>query len=251
MKDLFDVNDGTRPSRLELGKQSTGEQSREESEALIAYEAELTEVRESLPAFDFEVLSAASHRVEEEASPAQRAAPEAKRPWWRQWFIAPMLVAAMGLLLVFPSTLVDAPGVRDKGGQTDLAFYLWRSGKVLPGIQHQPLRAGDRVQFTYRADHHETMVLIGVDGDGVYTVFYPDEGDDPVRVLPTGRRVLEGSIKLDDAPGPETFVAVFGPGTVEAAMELVEQTYVAGGHEGLRELAESDPAVSVVSVRKK
>ena len=251
MKDLFDVNDGSRPSELELARQATGETPRVESEALAAFESELAAAREALPDFDFEVLRAASHRVVEESEEAVEAPRAAKRPWWRQWFVAPALVAALGVLLVLPSSIIDSPGVRDKGGQTDLGFYLWRSGRVLPGIPNQPLKAGDRVQFTYRADHHETMVLIGVDGDGVYTVFYPDDGEDPVRVLPTGRRVLEGSIELDDAPGPESFVAVFGPGSVEAAMELVSETYETGGHEALHALADEDPAISVVGVRKK
>ncbi len=248
MKDLFDVNDGSRPSALELARQATGEAPRVESEALAAFEEKLATARKSLPDFDYQVLRAASHRVVEETAEVPRAA---RRPWWRQWFVAPAMVAALGVLLVLPSSIVDSPGVRDKGGQTDLGYYLWRSGRVLPGIPNQPLKAGDRVQFTYRADHHDTMVLIGVDGDGVTTVFYPEDGDEPVRVLPTGRRVLEGSIKLDDAPGPESFVAVFGPGSVEAAMELVSQTYETGGHEALHALAEEDPAVSVLMVRKK
>ena len=70
-------------------------------------------------------------------------------------------------------------------------------------------------------------------------------------MLPGSRRVLEGSIKLDQAPGPETYVAVFDPGSVEAAMELVESAFDAGGHPALEALELSDPAVAIVVINKK
>jgi|GEM_PF-1521860 len=248
MADLFQPNDGSRPSGLALARMSTGETDRVEGEPLAAFEAQVADASEALPDFDFAILSAASHRVDDRDPLAPE--PRAKITWWRSWVLIPTLSVA----LLFFMTIIPGPSLenRVKGpGDTDLSFYLLRRGRVLPGIERAPLRAGDRIQFTYRADRHETMVLINVDGTGAFTVFYPEVGQEPVAVLPQGRHVLEGSIEVDDAPGPESYVAVFGPGSVEGALELVQATFESGGHEALEALEETDPAVSVVVIEKK
>lgn len=249
MADLFKPNDGSRPSQLALGQMHTGETERVEGEPLAAFEAELAAATQALPAFDFAVLSAASHRVDDATPQAEAPVVASGAPWWRTWLIFPAgLLALMMATVVLPP---DALENRVKGGETDLGYYLMRRGRVLPGVEKAPLAAGDRIQFTYRADLHETLVLINVDGNGDMDVFYPEDGQEPVAVLPTGRHVLEDSFVLDDAPGPETFVAVFGPGSVDEAMALVRAAYDAGGHPALEALEVSDPAVATVVIDKK
>jgi len=102
-----------------------------------------------------------------------------------------------------PGEPPDVP-IRLKGA-VDLSFYVMQEGSVHPGVEGEVLREGDRIQFTYLAAGHESVVLLSIDGDGVVTVFYPEVGEDPEPVVPDGPRVLEGSIELDDAPGPEVF----------------------------------------------
>ncbi len=84
------------------------------------------------------------------------------------------------------------------------------------------------IQFTYRgtSDH---LVLVGVDGRGSVVAYYPDEGERPVSVIPGERHVLDGSILLDDAPGPELFLAYFGEAPVSDVVELVRDEFQNGG----------------------
>ena len=84
MADLFQPNDGTRPSRLALGQMVTGEIPRVEGPALANFEAEVRPAQESLPAFDFEVLRAASHRVEDPVpgKVAEEETPRRGTAWW-------------------------------------------------------------------------------------------------------------------------------------------------------------------------
>jgi hypothetical protein len=251
MADLFQPNDGDRPSALDLGRMATGETDRVEGPELAAFEAEVSAARDALPTFDFEVLQSASHRVADDRPSMDVFDGGSERiVWWRSWILIPLLSVA--LLFFMTITPPNALENRIKGpGDTDLSYYLLRRGRILPGVEKAPLKPGDKVQFTYRADVYETMVLINVDGNGEYTVFYPESGQEPVEVLPGSRHVLDGSILLDGAPGPETFVAVFNPGSVERAMALVQATYEAGGHPALETLEDTDPAVAIVVIDKK
>jgi len=135
-------------------------------------------------------------------------------------------------------------------GDADLDFYVLVDGEVRPGVEGERLQEGDRVQFTYNAAGREGLVLMSVDGEGQLTVFYPAAGDTPEPIQPGDRHVLADSIELDDAEGPEHFVAVFGAHEVGEARELVEEAFDAGGGQGLADLAEEDPGVDVVRIEK-
>lgn len=241
---LLRINDGARPSRLALALALTGEAEPIEGPEAEAYAAEVQAAKAALPAFDFEVLRAASERLDEH--PLARPEPEAA-PWWRRFFIVPVLALAAAALISV--NLPDEPSRRSKGS-ADLDFLVLRDGQVTPGVEGEALSAGDRVQFTYDADGLDSLVLLSVDGAGTLSQFYPARGDTPVAVVPGERRVLEGSIVLDDAPGPELFVAVFGPSDVEEAKELVMQAWEAGGAAAVQALKDSDPALDVVTIGK-
>lgn len=233
------ANHGQRPSLLTLGRELTGESAPDPGHA-DAREVLSQAVRESAPpAFDWAVLQAAAARVTEPAPPPRAV------PWWRRaWPVWVPLLAVAGALFV-----VRQPGVNRVKGDVELEFLTLREGVVQPGVDGQPLREGDRVQFRYRSGGHADLVLLSVDGEGTVTVFYPARGDEPEPIVP-GSHVLEGSIVLDDAVGPETFLAVFGAGSVAAASELVEEAYRAGGHSGLARLEQSDPAVAAIHIQK-
>jgi len=256
---LLDINDGDRPSRLELGRQLTGElpsafSSSADTGALDAFSRAIEADRARLPAFDPEVLRAAAERLDD----APPTAPTPKRPWWRTWSVAllPLVVAALALFVV---QIPDGSNNRLKGinginGPADLDFFVLQDGEARPGVDGERVRPGDRVQFSYRSGGLDTLVIIGVDGAGTVTVFYPERGERPEPIEPDGRRVLEGSIELDDAPGPEVFVGVFGVEDVEQALELVESTYDDAGLMGVASLGHDDVdpglAIDVVRVEK-
>ena len=229
-------------SRLQLGRMAAGEVEREASPALAAFEEEVAAT--TLPAFDWVALQAASHRIEEPAPE-----PEAP-PWWRSWFrvLLPVAVAMLALVAI---RMPEDAGTHGTKGHADLDFFVEVDGAVRPGIEGETLTPGDRVQFTYRADGLDNLVLINVDGTGSLSVFYPEDPDgEPMPVVPGGRQLLEGSFRLDDAPGPEVFVAVFGVGSVDEAVELVADTYDEGGHDALERLPETDDGIDVVRVEK-
>ena len=157
----------------------------------------------------------------------------------------PALAAFAALLLwVRPD-----PGVRGKG-QVDLDFMVLEQGIVRPGVEGERLRAGDQIQFTYTAPGLDSVVLLSVDGEGTLTVFQPQVGDEPVAIVPGEKRVLEGSIILDDAPGPEVFVAVFGASDTLEAVQLAKDAWDAGGTPSVLALSEEDPAIATLRIQK-
>jgi hypothetical protein len=52
--------------------------------------------------------------------------------------------------------------------------------------------------------------------------------------------LLEGSVRLDDASGPEAFVAVFDAEDVSAARGRVDAAWADGGLAGLEQAAQAD-----------
>lgn len=240
MTALPPINDGARPSRLRLGRAATGEIPPISGPEAARYAAELDEARAQLAPFDAAILRAAAERVQD-----PRPVPT-PAPWVRRLWVLPSLALAFAaLLVVLPRGDTNRPK-----GSVDLDFLVLRDGMVQPGQHGGAYKAGDRLQFTYRADGLDRLVLLSIDGAGTLTVFYPAAGDEPVPVVPGDRHVLEGSIELDDAPGPEVFVAIFGPSSVEEAEEMALDAYKHGGADGLDALAKSDGATDTVRIEK-
>ncbi len=236
------INDGSRPSALRIARHHTGEEplSAAELAGAAAELAALEAEKGRVPAFDWTVLSAAAHRVEQPRTPA--VAP--RRSWW--WGFLPAL--AVGLVLVFMR--IPPEGNRLKG-EVNLGFYLLRDGQVLPGDPDGPVRADDRIQFTYHAATYDSIVLLSLDGRGQLTVFYPETGEEPQPVIPGETHVLEGSIRLDDAPGPETFIAFYGVDSVSEARERAQGAWKEEGIAGLRALAAQSPDVALLVLERR
>lgn len=242
----ININDGTRPSRLTLDRRATGEL---EGEVPQDHREALAAAKARVAPFDFEILRAASHRVvEEPAAPP----PEPARRWWS--LLMPLLAAAAAMLLVVQIGIPDDPlpgeGNRNRGSAF-LDTFVMQDGVGQPWEPGTVLTEGDFVQFAYSADGQgDTMVLLSIDGEGTLTVFWPAEGDIPEPVHPDGKALLEDSIELDGARGPEAFVVIFGTQTVQEAARLAEDIYETGGVSGLTRLASRDPAVDVVVIDK-
>ena len=240
MSDDFDINDGSRPSLLDRGRALT-----QETEAPVdpEYSAQVQHASEGLEAFDWEILKKRAARLEQDQKAWSEPAP--KRAWWKaMWLVPALAMAAAALIWVSPE-----PTTRAKG-DVQLEFMVLDGDTIRPGVEGESLGAGDQIQFTYIAPGLDTLVLLSVDGEGTVTVFQPQVGDEPVAIVPGEKHVLDGSIILDDAPGPEVFVAVFGAADTFEAVLLARDAWEAGGTESVLDLERRDPAIATVHIQK-
>jgi len=244
----MNINDGTHASRLELDRRATGEL---DGPVPIEHLDLLEAAKSRVAPFDHEILRARSHRVSEDV-PVVAPTPRPTRPW--SIFLSILTVAA-ALVLVVRIIIPDKPipiepGTHIRGGAF-LDTFVLRDGVGQPWEPRDRLTEGDRVQFAYNASNTgDTMVLLSIDGEGTLTVFWPAEGDIPEPIEPTKLHLLEDSIELDDARGPETFVVFFSVSSVEEACLLAVNVYDTEGSEGLSRLAQHDPSIDVVIIDK-
>ena len=225
-------------SRLVLARQATGEIPSDGADPafLAALEAE----KARTPAFDWEALNARVARLD------RGNVVSGPSTWWRVARVAAPVLALAAAALLY----VRAPSNRLKG-DADLGFYLLRDGEVLPGDPDAVYHAGDRLQFTYRGPY-DRLVLLSIDGNGTLTVFYPEYGETGVPLVPGERHVLEGSIQLDDAPGPEVFLGFFGDSwTVTEARAFAEDAWRDGGADELVHAAEEEPTLVALPLERR
>ncbi len=271
MKDLEKlINQGERPSRLELGQLFAGELDDAQGEAMraraesqprsAAWLEGLEQARDEVAPFDAEILRKRAFRAQEdEQRRAERqAAPRpTRRVWWRQ--LLPITAAAAAtavavVVLLPPSSTRDGhlvpPGAEGSKGEGSLEFYVLRDDQVHPGSEDEVHWAGDRIQFSYRTVGWSTLVVLSLDGRGDLNLYYPDGDDDPVAVIPGDRRMLDGSIILDDAPDFELILAYFGHDSVADVMDEVQAIHDEEGREGLLLLAEDYPDVDSIFLHK-
>ena len=245
----LDLNDGSRPSLLELGRRATGELPCQPDPLT---RAALEEARQAVKPLDLVVLRAHAVRLAEAPAPVAVAAPswtERLRGWWLASALIPVLAA--GLVFVQP----PRDGIRTKGGlgtpESVVLDYLLLQGDTVvhsaPGVQARP---GDRIQFRYEARGNEALVLLSVDGEGTLSVFWPEAGEVPEGVQPEGEQLLEGSLILDDAPGPEAFLAIFGVDAVSEARAMAAEAWQRDGLSGLEALATEDDAIDLVVLER-
>lgn len=167
-----------------------------------------------------------------------------------RWFALAGLLAAAVVLFAFVGVSTTQPsvdptyvGVRGSA----LEVYQLRADRLKPYDDRQ-VGAGDVLGFRVDPGANRSVVLLSVDGDGVISIYYPETGDAPEPV--DGPTELPGSITLDDAPGPEVFVAMFGRPVpvVRAGLERAWQT---GGMEAVVKWASErgDADVAVVNRR--
>ena len=227
----------------------------------------LLELQQQLEAFEREtdVASVSAAIVDRLAQPsAGRAQPSLGRPRWPRLFelAAGLAVAAsVALVTVAPRFGTDVHRTRSKGGQNAelahderctgacpvLEMFVKDADGVRAGIDGMTLRAGDWVQFRYRANGHRYLFIVSVDDEGVLAPLYPDRRTRSVPIDARGRHVLEGSVILDDAVGPERLYAFFSPAPLKFAD--IEKLLV-GVHDPQRQstLASLPPGVDQTSI---
>lgn len=159
------------------------------------------------------------------------------------WSLAAVATAlVLGLLLPdggeVASTDVtdpDRPANRLKGGA---ALEAWldvegHAQRVEPGVE---LSAGDRLQFKITTTHTH-LALLGVDGTGTVSRYVPVGGDLSAEFVPGNARPLTDALVLDDAPGPEVFVAFLSdePLLVEDLERALHDLLDGGGAAAVRD----------------
>ncbi|MSQ04001.1 MAG: hypothetical protein EXR71_19290 [Myxococcales bacterium] len=242
------LNDGSRPSRLAIGRDLVGEcplpAAHAAHAAATAWRAEVESAHP--PPLDISALRA---RAAAHAPDAPARAPGQVVPLFRRvapWIGGAMALAAALLLIVKPP---PRDGVRVKG-DTALGFAVLRDGQSFEGDADTEVRAGDRLRFSYRAGVHDSLVLVGVDGTGTVQTYWPEEGSTPFAIIPGEGQLLDGSIQLDDAPGPEVFVASFSGAEVDAVRAEVGAVYDESGVEGLVALDEARADIAILVLDK-
>jgi hypothetical protein len=118
---------------------------------------------------------------------------------------------ALLVVLALPWILSDSdPGDLLLKGSPFTAVYM-REGMVSPQqvTSDQRLMRGDAVRFFFRSSSEGFLAIVDLDARGAPTVLFPYGGKELARVEPNAAEALPRSIVLDDAPGPEHFIAVF------------------------------------------
>ncbi len=123
-------------------------------------------------------------------------------------------------------------------------------GELVPYVAGTPVGEGDVLGFRVRPGGHGTVVVLSVDGYGVVSPFFPDRGDEGVPLAGEAVVALNGTVTLDNAPGPEVFVAVFDR-AVQEAVRAARDAFSEGGHAGLVTWAEEAPHADAVEVTRR
>lgn len=138
------------------------------------------------------------------------AAPRPRRSARRFWrylaLVAPAAAAAVMLLLARPRP----PTETAKGAAASVEIARSRDGVVSWLSPADDLAANDAIRiFVNRRDPSDRYVLAGsVDGSEQLARFYPMDEQGCSVPLPAAGEALDGSIAIDDAPGPERLVVL-------------------------------------------
>lgn len=149
-------------------------------------------------------------------------APRRLATWWRWVFSGGALVAAAAALLIVIGRRDSSPHDDDigvKGDGITLIIHT-ESRRLATGDTVHP---GERIRFEINAARKGFVTVIGIDGAGTKTTYFPYGASAAAAVDPNESRILPGAIALDATPGDETFFAVYAthPFTTDEAFAAV------------------------------
>jgi hypothetical protein len=204
-----------------------------------AHVAKCAHCREAVEQLRAEATRFASHVLPRTLPAVEARLAPRRMAWWR----AAACAAVAAAVLMWLATRHDLPpaGQPVIAAKGEPALHLVarrtvggqdRVFGVEPGTE---LAAGDAVRIVLdgAAGHH--LLVISVDRAGQISVYYPYGGEASAQIEPRDHVVLDGSIVLDDAPGPERIWAVVSHRVVTVA-ELRQQlaAIAAGGAAAIR-----------------
>ncbi len=162
--------------------------------------------------------------------------PPARRAWWPR-LIAPVLAAAAAgaaaLVLSTPPTALPptatSPTTRLKGA-VELSFHVKTGDAVRRGGPDERVTPGDAIQLRYSTPSHTHLVVVSLDSKGAVTPFYEDSGRS-LAITPGTAELLDGSVVLDGALGPERVIGCFSTRAVptSAAVQAGQRALAAAG----------------------
>lgn len=137
-------------------------------------------------------------------------------------------VLAAGLAAIGVLGLWAVPRLTDRGGPTYVAakgrapveIICRRAGDVFALAPDDQVEPGDELRFRPLPIWLDArfIQLGSVDGTGRYTPFYPASAGERSLPLPPSGVPLEGSIRLDAAPGPERIFVVLSTAPLPVAI---------------------------------
>lgn len=142
-----------------------------------------------------------------------RAAPE-KKVWWKWLVPASALAAAAAVVLVVmrrggeTTHKPDEDDIQVKGDAVSLIVHEATEGGSRRLASGDEVHPGDRIRFEVNALKPGFVAIVGIDGSGSVSIYYPASGNEPLAFDP-GTRVLPDAIALDDTPGDEHFYAIY------------------------------------------
>ena len=239
-----DLNDGQRADLLTLGRRHTGEL---DGPIPAAYPQAVDRSERVLPPLDIDALRDRAEALDARGGPRA----QTRRRWG--WVALPLSLAAVALLFL----RAPEPDIRSKGGGTVAACegctpgalegWVQRDGRATPLSADTPVRPGDALRFAVPRSGRSSVVVFNVDGTGKRTRFWPaTDGAAPVPLAGGAPTLLDGSIRLDDAAGPEAFIAIFDAADVAEARVRLDAAWAEGGLDGLREAARADDVALLV-----
>jgi hypothetical protein len=136
-------------------------------------------------------------------------APARAQRWRWAWISgASGLLAVAAAVLLFAHPFAPRRDEWRSKGQGHLRLFVARGNTVRPSASGDIVAPGDGLQFTYTLPERRFFALLGRDGRGTVSVFFPD-GAQTVPLAP-GRDVsLPRSTILDDVLGQERLYGVF------------------------------------------
>ena len=155
--------------------------------------------------------------------------------------LAVVTAAALLWLANRPATgaATRLPVIAAKGGPTLHVMVRHGTGSgdhVFDAENGAHLVPGDAIRFVLDTEGGHYVLVLSVDSAGQINVYHPYGGDASAPIDTAARRVvLDGSIVLDDAPGPERIWAVISDRPISVATLRVQLAAIrAGGASAIR-----------------
>jgi hypothetical protein len=152
---------------------------------------------------------------------------------------AAMVVLGLGLQFLIPLQLLPSWMGGNKAEETDrlkggtlVLFRKTPTGSEVLG-DGSGAHAGDQIRIGYRATTRFYGLILSVDGRGIVTRHFPQQGDQAAMLTTDGLVLLDHAYELDEAPGWECFYLVTGPKVFNVA-PVLEAARMLGAGAGTR-----------------
>ncbi|MDX2092479.1 MAG: DUF4384 domain-containing protein [Kofleriaceae bacterium] len=183
-----------------------------DAKATAADRTRLDELRAEHQAFLAEVDVGAEVRAIGKKLGTLEPARKGRATWWRWIWTGGALAAAAAVLLVIVlrkgTTKIDEDtGI--KGGDITLVVHVASNGDSRRLASGDEVAPGARIRFEVATPKKGFVAVVGVDGAGETTVYFPYGGADAAAVDPHAGGLLPGAIALDATPGAERFFALY------------------------------------------